>query len=796
MFGFGKEDDIVIKISSDIKEALVGIRKVDVAIDKMDANVGKAAAGIRGATGKMIKAFVAVGAVAAVGLAVGIGKATMTFADFEQAVTNAASVTGQTGAAYEATKRNIEELSKTLGETTVFSAQQAANAMYDLASAGYDVGTMVKSDLEPIMNLAAATQTDLTFATETVTSTLGQFGMGIEDSSKVSDIFAKTIGSSKATLDKLGLSMRYVGPIAHGLGMDIADVNAMLGQLYNAGFKGEQAGTALSAAMARLMVPTRAVNDVLASIGLTYDQVNPATNDFADTLALLAERGLDTNAAMQLFGMEAAPAMISLMANTAGVRELEAALRDAGGAAEDMATKQLDTLKGSLTLLKSAFEGLMISVGSMAAPAIKDFAVKLKDAIPHIKTMIEDGLVKLKQIIKDLTPTWENLSSIMASAKGIFTDIFTAISGGSGDTKTFTDVINTLTGALAKVFAWIDKHPGVTKLAVTIGLAAVAFAYIVPIVAAVASAVGSLMLFVGSLATAIGGATSVIGAISAVIAVLGGPITVIIGLVALLAAAWATNFFGIRDKTKTVVDFIKKLFLGMVNFLGPLVVNWINSYIKIFNFLIPFLNKAGLNLNEIAELQFTKLEQTVADTATSIESSTEDITDAVKQVETDIDQSVSGAAASYKELGDVSAAASEELTMSMVKAGVTREDLAKRAEDIAAGIITPTAMIKGIPGQIGTEPAVRMVDEQKESNRKLEQLDKLENLSTLSEISTKLDSLKIEVNNYVTNVNRSGSSRSSSGGGSLVDSTKDAAETSKNIVSYNPIITPKLSKFF
>lgn len=789
-------DELVVKIGADVKGAMVGIKAVDGAVSKMEKGVGKSATNIRKATGKMVKAFAAVGAVAVVGLAVGVGKATMVFADFEQAVTNAASVTGQSGAQYEATKRNIEELSKTLGETTVFSAMQAANAMYDLASAGYDVGNMVTSDLEPIMNLAAATQNDLTFATETVTSALGQFGMGINDSLRVSDVFARAVGDSKSKMESLSIAMRTVGPTAHSMGIDIESTTAYLGTLFDAGLRGEQAATGLKGAFGKLAAPTNAAAAALADIGLTVEDVNPLTHDFTTILETLNGAGIDASDMFKIFGQEGQASMAALLANTEGVRELEAALRDCGGAAEDMATKQLDTLKGTLTLLKSAFEGLMISVGSMAAPAIKDFAVKLKDAIPHIKTLIEDGLVKLKQIIKDLTPTWENLSSIMASAKGIFTDIFIAISGGNTDTKTFTDAINSLTGALAKVFAWIDKHPGITKLAVTIGLAAVAFAYIVPIVAAVGAAIGSLL---GAFATLqlIWMTTATTGAfIGGIIAAIGGPITVIIALVALLAAAWTTNFFGIRDKTKTVVDFIKKLFLGMVNFLGPLVVNWINSYIKTFNFLIPFLNKAGLNLNEIAELQFTKLENTIADTATSIEGSTGDITDAMKQVETDIEQSASGAAASYQEFSNVTATASEELTMSMVEAGVTRKDLAKRAEDVAAGIISPTAMIQAIPGQMGTEPAVRMVDEQKESNRKLEQLDKLENLSTLSEISTKLDSLKIEVNNYVTNVNKSGSSRSSSGGGSLVDSTKDASETSKNIVSYNPIITPKLSKFF
>lgn len=551
--------ELLIKIKADITQATAGFAAVNSAMGKLDKSVMAKSASVRRTLNKLAKTFAMVGAVAAVGLAVAVGKATATFVDFEQAVTNAASVTGKSGPEYEATKKNIESLAKTLGETTVFSAQQAANALYDLSSAGYDVGTMVKSDLEPIMNLAAATQADLTFTTETVTSTLGQFRLGIEDSIKVSDVFAKTIGSSKATLEKLAMSMKYVGPVAHALGMDIEDVNAMLGVLYNAGFKGEQAGTSLRAAMSRLMNPTKAISDVLEQLGLTYDEVNPATHDFADTLALLEKRGIDANLAMQLFGIEAGPAMLSLMGNTEAVTELEAALRGAAGASEDMATKQLDTLKGSLTLLKSAFEGLMISVGEMAAPAVKRFAIILRDIIPTIKVLAEEGMVKLKEIITDLAPTWEGLKSIIISVKGIITDILDSFAEGGVDAGTFTDAINSLVTSLAKVFAWIDKHPTVTKLAVVILAVAAAFAYVLPVVAGVIGAVTSLVSFVLALAGAIGGASSAMGAIGAVIALLGGPITVIIAIIAALAAAWTLNLFGIRDKTKAAIDFIKGL---------------------------------------------------------------------------------------------------------------------------------------------------------------------------------------------------------------------------------------------
>ena len=446
--------------------------------------------------------------------------------------------------------------------------------------------------------------------------------------------------------------------------------------------------------------------------------------------------------------------------------------------------KQATTLKGMVSNIKDTMFQASLSIMGFDA-AIGAFRpdslfAKVKDAVDNVLTSInriDFGNVgaKIEEIINNLAPAWDNLRSIFDSLVGIAGDLFGAFSSGESGTASLIDVVNGLTGALAAVFKWIDEHPTVTKLIATIGLAAVAFAYIVPIVTAVVSAVGSLITFVSALAAAIGSATSVIGAITAVIAVLGGPITVIIGLVALLAAAWATNFLGIRDITKNVVDFIKDIFLRMVNFLGPLVANWINSYIKIFNLLIPFLNKAGLDINKIAEVQFTRLEKTVADTATSIEGSAADISGAMKQVETDMELSATGAAKAYEEFGNVSAATSKELTMGMVKAGVTKGDLAKRAEDIASGLITPAGMVNNIPGQIGAEPAIKIVDEQKETNQKLDKLDKLD------EISTKLDKLKIEVNNYVTNNNASRTTSSVSGSGSLVATTKDTKAVSTDL---------------
>ena len=510
----------------------------------------------------------------------------------------------------------------------------------------------------------------------------------------------------------------------------------------------------------------------LLSMGMDYQSALKAMTSVTD---LAFSKNMDLESSAKLIGKAFVGETGELkrygivLDDTLSASEKYAGLTDFIATNLTSATARTESFTGKLDVLKNSLLNIGEAKMHLLLEPLGDTIQKIIDRLPEFETFFTKAFDSARNIIVGLAPTWDNLKSIFDSLVGIAGDLFGAFSSGESGTASLINVINGLTGALSAVFKWIDEHPTVTKLIATIGLAAVAFSYIVPIVTAVVGAVGGLIAFVSALAAAIGGATSVIGAITAVIAVLGGPITVIIGLVALLAAAWTTNFLGIRDITKNVVDFIKDIFLRMVNFLGPLVANWINSYIKIFNRMIPVLNKTGLDLNKIAEVQFTKLEKTVADTADSIESSANDISGAMKQVETDMEISATGAAKAYEEFGNVSAATSEELTMSMVKAGITKGDLAKRAEDIASGLITPAGMVNNIPGQIGTEPAIKIVDEQKETNQKLDKL---------SEISTKLDKLKIEVNNYVTNNNASRTTSSVSRGGSLVDSTKTATSVS------------------
>jgi len=756
-------DELVIKISADTKGAIENITKVEKNISLMEATVGKSAASIRSATTKMVKAFALVGAAATVLSAVTLKSAVSTFIDFEQAVTNAASVTGQSGAQYEATKANIEDLARTLGATTVFSASQAASAMYDLASAGYAVGEMATSDLEPILSLSAATQSDLTFATETVSSALGQFGLGIADSARVSDVMAKAIGNSKATLDKLSISLRTVGPIANAMGLSIEETTAMLGAMYNAGMKGEQAATGLKTAMAILAAPTATIASELERLGISIEDVDPATVKFTDILETLKNSGASTADIFKIFGREGAASISVLLENTSGIRDLESALYGAGGAAKDMADKQLATLGGALTLLKSAIEGVKITIGSLASDSVKSMAMSFRDALPAIETFITDGLKKIIQTVEDLTPTWNNLKSTFDSTAGIISDITDAFKDSEGGSIAFADAMNALTGALASVFAWIDRHPTITKLAVALGVAAVAFSAIVSVVTTVGAAISGILGVAASLELIFLTTTTTTAFLGGVITALGGPITLIIVAIALLAGAWATNMFGIRDITNRVFGTLRSMFIDLVNFIGPKLETLINFYVDVFNAMVPVLNAAGFELQTMAELHFNAISKAAKDAAVSVEESTTQMADAMTPggetglptttpeptIAGTIAGSAGGTTSGIPEWAGKSDYIRERMTLTGTK---TLDDLMGMSgiSEMASGISSGMTEQATQATQLSISTILsQSLEVHKSSNAKLDMLNKL------TEVSAKLDTLKIEVNNYITNVTKS-----------------------------------------
>lgn len=97
----------------------------------------------------------------------------------------------------------------------------------------------------------------------------------------------------------------------------------------------------------------------------------------------------------------------------------------------------------------------------------------------------------------------------------------------------------------------------------------------------VVAAIGPLMSVVGNVLTVIPKIISLIsgaGGLSGVIASLTGPIGIIIAAVAALALAWTTNFGGIQEKTKQIMEDISTIISSVMGFITSL---WENNFLGI-----------------------------------------------------------------------------------------------------------------------------------------------------------------------------------------------------------------------
>ena len=344
-----------------------GIKKSNREIAKLEQDIDKAVESIN-AKLAAIGTSLSIGVTAPLTL---LGKAALdTFSNFEQSMQNTFSVMGASASEMEALRKKAEDM----GATTRFSASQAADALYSLGSAGQTAAQAMNS-LDGVLQLAGATGSDLAFTSSTIASTLSQFNLSAEKSGHIADVFSLAISKSQANMTKLSYSMKYVGPVAAGLGVSLETSTAALMRLYNTGFGGEQAGTILRSGLQKLASGTEDVKKKLQELGISYDEVNPKTNDLADIIQRLKNANIDVAKSSDLFGEAAAAGMQALIEGGGdAIRTMDGLLQASDGAAKKMQDIQNASFANTKAELASAFEAVQITLTSNIIPAVDAFA--------------------------------------------------------------------------------------------------------------------------------------------------------------------------------------------------------------------------------------------------------------------------------------------------------------------------------------------------------------------------------------------------------------------------------------
>ena len=441
-------------IRSEVRVALdrlrADLKAVDARFDKFAKNQKntqkKVETGWKKAFGGIGIAGIA--AFAAIGLAV--KSAVKLFADFEQSLANVESVAGATAAEM----KELEEAAISAGEQTRFTASQAAEAMYFLASAGFSATQSIEA-LDGVLALATATQSDLAFTSAAVASSISQFGLEAADAAKVSNVFAAAIGNSQATMDKMAISMRNVGTVANVLNHSIEGTTGSLQALFDAGFIASQAGTGLRNILASLASQADPTVQKLALLGVKFDDINTATHSLAEIVGTLNEANLEGGEILAAFGVKAGPAMLALLETGEDALNDYTAAVTGTNAATEAAAIQLDTLQGSYDQLKSVMQSASLQMIGQVAPALRGIVDFLRlvvggfNELPGpIKAFVGAALAAIP-VIGGLTlaitllkaASGLGLVAILSTAAGAIVGLTLAIVNGRKEQRAYRDML-------------------------------------------------------------------------------------------------------------------------------------------------------------------------------------------------------------------------------------------------------------------------------------------------------------------------------------------------------------------
>lgn len=420
---------------------------------------------------------------------IGIGTmAIKTAADFESSMSEVGAISGATGDDLAALRNKAEEM----GKATKFSASESAEALKYMAMAGWKTEDMLNG-LDGVLNLAAASGSDLGTTSDIVTDALTAMGYSAGDAGRLADVMAAASSNANTNVELMGETFKYAGTMAGSMGYSMEDVAHAIGLMANSGIKGSMAGTALNAIISRLATNTSGATDCINELGVEFYNTDGSARNLGDVMDELREatKGLTVEQkaeiASTVAGEEAKKGFLAILnASTSDYDKLRTAIEGSTGAAKEMADTMNDNLSGQITLLKSQLEGLAIQFVTIIMPYLKQ-GVEWLSKVCDWLSGLDDGT---KKII--LT-----MAGFLAAAGPILI-FFGKVSTGIGD---IIKIGSTLIGGIGKLSPVITGLVGTGgKLLSGIGgIAGKIGGTLIPALAAVPAPVWIVIAVIGAL---------------------------------------------------------------------------------------------------------------------------------------------------------------------------------------------------------------------------------------------------------------------------------------------------------
>lgn len=398
-------------------------------------------------TSKIGGAFKAVGKVAKTAMAAGSAAAaafTKTSIDsgmnFDTAMSQVAATMGTTVDKIGDVKAKAEEM----GRTTKYTATEAAEGMNILAQAGLSADEQI-SGIGTVLNLASAGAMSLEESASYTAGAVKGFGDSMSNASYYADLMAK--GATLANTDVRGLGEAFSGSAAtaKNYGQAADSVTLSLLRLAEQNVTGSEASTALNRAMADLYTPTDDASKALDQLGVSAYKANGDAKDFNDLVdelngslqGMTAEQ--KNNALATIFTTQGLQAFNKMTASSdATVQKFWKGIQDSSSSAAQQAATQLDNLKGDITLLSSATEGLELGFYNTFSGTIRGAIKGVTSEVSGLAEAMESGGISgaLSKLAQDAISFSGQLPGLTKIGGDLINGLISSVTQNSGSITT------------------------------------------------------------------------------------------------------------------------------------------------------------------------------------------------------------------------------------------------------------------------------------------------------------------------------------------------------------------------
>ncbi len=566
--------------------------------------------GLTGAMNKMRGPMLAVGVAAVAGM----GLAIKAYVDFEKEMANVTTLMEAGANANEVYGDTVHRL----GEEYAVAGGKAgiAASLYQVVSAGFGDAADAANVLEEAVKASIGGSVDASVAITGLTQVLNAYGMEADEASHVSDIMFQTVAKGVTTYGELGSALSTVLPTAAALGVNFETVSAALATLTQQGLSASESTVALNMMMLAFLKPSEdmslALNQIAAEQGMLTIEVQDATDDYIAQQAELDALTMaytETTEAVAGMSAELDDMGDAMAVNRVKIQEIRLTARKQGRELTEGEEADIDRIKLANEELSLSYNKLRIKQDDLqetqeeqknSMEAQKDVFKASGEVLKEVSKTTGENLLKtldFATVLKLLGEKAEGSTTKMAKFFNQIRGLKGALGLTGDNAENFAEKLEDMTdaeGAAANAtevmsgtmeYRFKEVMQSVDNLAIKIGEALVpVLEMLVPIIEKAVEIFASLdpviqasVLIIGML---VGAFALVLPAISALVGLLGpaglagvvgtltGPIGWVILAIGLLAAAWITNFGGIRDITEDVFETVVPIFEKLMNLLG------------------------------------------------------------------------------------------------------------------------------------------------------------------------------------------------------------------------------------